>query len=46
MVMSLTDRLKGMISVALLNQVVKLVEEGDDKKACIALRYHISLSAG
>jgi len=32
MVMSLTDRLKGMISVALFNQVVKLVEEGDDKK--------------
>ena len=35
MVMSLTDRLKGMISVALLNQVVKLVEEGDDKKLAL-----------
>ena len=32
MVMSLADRLKGMISVALLNQVVKLIEDGDDKK--------------
>ncbi|SDX64105.1 Radical SAM superfamily enzyme, MoaA/NifB/PqqE/SkfB family [Acetomicrobium thermoterrenum DSM 13490] len=32
MVMSLTDRLKGMVSIALLNQVVKLVEEGNDEK--------------
>ena len=33
MVMSLADRLKGMISVALLNQVVKLIEDGDDKSS-------------
>ena len=42
MVMSLADRLKGMISVALLNQVVKLIEDGDEKLASHLMAYRLA----